>query len=426
MPPIIKPSSNGHATGGLTKHLASGGGRLPTDLASASSASRDNTPTLAAHPVKGSRVVAVGGPGGRHERSGIVGKLTGFLHRYIVLPEQAILVIAAWIIAAWLSHLWDRFPHLAVTSPEKRCGKTRLLQLTEPLCPRCWNIANMTPAVVYRLIAKEKPTLLLDEAQTLARRGSESSEVIREIFCAAIDANAKVLRMGGKKFEDIIEFPIYCPKVLALIGDLDGVLADRCLNIRLERKTDGQQVEQYRSRIVAKIGEELREELNQWTIDNWERIRDVYDHLEPFVLDNDRLAELLLPLQAVLTVADPDLLPELLAYALHIDSAEGDRMSHGVRLLMSLREIFAEKGLDFVQTATLLTDLCNRADEPWGRWSRGDAMTDEQLAKMLRPYGIRPEKQQRKINGKNHTARGYGRERFADAWARYCPSPAKT
>src|SRR5438132_862410 len=60
---------------------------------------------------------------------GAFGAAEKYLTDYMVLPERSAAVIAAWVGAAWLQDQWDKFPHLAVTSPEKRCGKTTLLDL---------------------------------------------------------------------------------------------------------------------------------------------------------------------------------------------------------------------------------------------------------------------------------------------------------
>src|SRR5262249_44709888 len=126
--------------------------------------------------------------------AGVVGEVVAFLARYIVLPPVLVLVVAAWVVAAYLIDVWDRFPHLAINSPEKRCGKTTLLDLIFLLAPRPRYTTNISPAALYRLVELERPTLLMDESQSLRRRGSESIEVICEILNAGIGRNAKVLR----------------------------------------------------------------------------------------------------------------------------------------------------------------------------------------------------------------------------------------
>jgi hypothetical protein len=129
-----------------------------------------------------------------------------FLADYVVLPEPTLLAVSAWTAATYLIDLWDHFPHLAITSPEPRCGKTRLLELLQLVCRLGWLVTNASPAVVYRKIAQDVPTLLLDEAQSLSRRGSEASEVLRELFCAGIGKHATVPRCVGPTHEPT-DFP---------------------------------------------------------------------------------------------------------------------------------------------------------------------------------------------------------------------------
>src|SRR5690349_10247534 len=82
----------------------------------------------------------------------VLAELGDFFTTYIELPPRVHVVLAAWVLAAWLAFLWDRFPHLAITSPEKRCGKTRLLQILQQVTPRPLNTSNITPAALFRFI----------------------------------------------------------------------------------------------------------------------------------------------------------------------------------------------------------------------------------------------------------------------------------
>lgn len=356
----------------------------------------------------------------------MVATVGSFLAEYVVLPNARLyVVVGAWVVASRLAELWDRFPHLAITSPEKRCGKTRLLQLLEWVTPNPVNTTNISPAAIYRLIAQVRPTLLLDEAQSLSRRGSESSEIIRELFCAGIDRNAKVLRCGGERMTEIESFPIYCPKVVALIGNLDGVLADRCLPIGMTRKTEADQVEPYRSRVVEPEGKKLHDELEQWAKANGKRVGKVYDTLDLLPIKNDRMAELLLPLQAVLTVDAPDQLGVLLEYATDLDrkDREAEGMSPGVQLLAACREIFAKvpsspRDGRFLATTDLISHLTapDREEEPWRHYTRGKEISPEALALLLRPYGIRSRR------NRDQSARGYYAHDFEEVWGRYLPS----
>jgi hypothetical protein len=389
------------------------------DTGSPRSPGREAPPGLSAVPG--------GGPRGVRRPDGVRGgspvlDLYDFLGRYVVLPGSVRLVVSAWVIAAWLCEAWDKFPHLAITSPGMRCGKSTLLTLLGLVVPRPRETTNISPAALYRLVAKERPTLLMDEAQSLARRGSETSEVVREILNAGIGRNAKVTRCGGERYEDIQEFPVYGPKVFALIGELDGVLADRCLPVEMARKTRGDTVERFLSRDVDPKGKALHDRLARWAEANADRVRGVYDALEPFDIRSDRMAELLLPLQAVLTVAEPGALLTLKTYARRLDERDKEQETQppGVRLLAACREIFAGAGKPFLPTRDLLEDLYDREEEPWAEWNQGRGLNAEGLFRLLRPYGIRSHRDAKQ------TCRGYSRADFEPVWARYLPPVGPT
>jgi hypothetical protein len=349
---------------------------------------------------------------------GPVAEVARFLHRYIVFSQDSLIVVAGWVVASWLAEVWDRFPHLVVTSPEKRCGKTTLLDLLYLITPRARYTTNISPAALYRSIEKDMPTLLMDEAQSISRRGSETSEVLRELLNAGIGRNAKVTRCGGDRYEDIEEFSVYSPKVFAMIGQPDPILGDRSLPVSMSRKTKKDRVERYRSRLVEPVGKQLHDALKAWAEENAARVRDVYNTLEPFNMENDRMAELLLPLMAVLKVdAGKEPVGALREYVEGL--AERDRapeaQSIGVQLLAALREIFGTR--THLETVAIVQSLHQRDEEPWLRSNGGRPITREALANLLRPYGIRSHRSR----GQRH--RCYWQAHFADAWERYLPPP---
>jgi hypothetical protein len=224
--------------------------------------------------------------------------------------------------------------------------------------------------------------------------------------------------------EDVVEFSVYGPKVFAMIGEPDSVLADRCLPVPLRRKTKDDGTRRYRSREVEELGAQVRAGLEQWAAEKGEEVASAYATTEPFDIENDRIADLLTPLQAVLAVAAPDRLKELEEYAKVRDKRdrESARMETGVRLLAACREIFApwlqQMGDDcHYPTEALIRELVARTEEPWATYTRGKAITAEALAGLLRNYEIKPE-----LNVQR-TIRGYFYARFKDAWARYLPPP---
>lgn len=361
----------------------------------------------------------------RGQSQPLIERINCFFADYVVLSEVQRTAVTAWVLAAWHSNLWGRFPHLSIMSAEKRCGKTRLLELLEPICHNAKMSGGTSAPALFRHIKDNEPTLLLDEAQSLSRMGSESTAMLREIFCAGITKTTVVSRCVGPQHKSV-DFPIYCPKVLASIGRLDDMLADRCLPILMTRKGKDQELKRAFLDVIQAEGKEIQTLIKEWVEQDGtaEAVKEIHHALEPFNIDNDRLAELLMPLQAVVialggqdeTTNRP--LALLRQYAESLDELELDaeRQSPNGRLLAACKELFPPS-VPFMATSTLLNCLLDRRDEGWYRFNNGLPIGAEIVAKLLKPYGIKPS------HNKGHTSRGYYREHFLSAWERLYPDP---
>jgi len=129
--------------------------------------------------------------------AGLLDDLAVVYQRYVVLPAGAAYALALWTVH---TYVYDRHmitPRLALTSPEKRCGKTILLSLLTEMCARPLSTANVTAAVIYRVIERDHPTLLIDEADTFLPK----AEDIRGIVNAGHRRGGVVLRCEGDDHE---------------------------------------------------------------------------------------------------------------------------------------------------------------------------------------------------------------------------------
>lgn len=398
-PPLFPPEADNHRNGKATGL----GAKLRLE------------PDTPAEPEPVEEVVGVATPDGACPEP--LRSVINYLKTYIVLPEAPTLVTSAWVMAAWLPDLWDRFPHLAVTSPEKRCGKTLLLDLLYPITLNGMTTTNISPQALYRIVQRDKPTLLMDELQSISRKGSEASQVTLELLNAGIGKSAKVIRCGGTNMEQVHTFNVYGPKAFALIGELDGVLGDRCLNVKMKRKTKEHRVERYRSKHVDAAAVVVYDALKAWAEANQEAVAKHYDEVELFDINNDRMADLLAPLQAVLMSIDAvEQLSVLAMYASKLDEVDKEQaiQSTGVQLLWACRNIFSSQTNGYVGTDDLIGRLTQRPDEQWHRFNPGGRpIGREGLAGLLRPFGIKS------AYNKERTHKGYYARDFSEAWERY-------
>jgi hypothetical protein len=79
------------------------------------------------------RVPAIPPP--RRQGAGLLGELHAALCRYVVLPSaEAADAVTLWVAASHAQPAWEHAPRLAVVSPLKRCGKSRLLDVVAETC----------------------------------------------------------------------------------------------------------------------------------------------------------------------------------------------------------------------------------------------------------------------------------------------------
>jgi hypothetical protein len=81
----------------------------------------------------------------------------------VILSRRQADAVALWVV---FSHVFDAFdfsPKLMIRSPEKRTGKTRLVEVLERLVCRPFFVSGISAAALLRLIEQLAPSMLLDE-----------------------------------------------------------------------------------------------------------------------------------------------------------------------------------------------------------------------------------------------------------------------
>ncbi len=331
--------------------------------------------------------------------------------RHVVLPDGAADALALWVAFAHAHAAAQVSPIMALLSPEKRCGKTTCLTIIQALAPRALPTANITAAALFRTVEKWGPTVLIDEADTFLRDNDELRGILNSGHARA---SAFVVRTVGDNHEPR-HFRTWAPKAIAFIGALPDTLADRSIPVRLRRKRPDEIVERLRLDRMDELTF-LKRQAARWAADNLDALRGA-DPDVPVDL-HDRAADNWRTMLAIADRVEGGWRDRARATARAFSSDGDDEASAAVMLLADIRAIFGERGVERIASADLVAALVDMEHRPWPEWRHGKPLTVRGVARLLRRFGIAPGTI-RAASGE--TPKGYRRDQFKDAFARYVP-----
>lgn len=337
------------------------------------------------------------------------------LTRYVVLPTaESADAVTLWIAASHVQPAWAHAPRLVIRAPEKRCGKSRLLDVVEATCHHPLITVNASPAAVYRSITSDPPTLLVDEADTIFGPKADGNEDLRGLLNAGHQRGRPALRYDAAA-SMVVTIPTFAMAALAGIGAMPDTIEDRAVLIHMRRRAPGETAAPYRSRRDRPALRTLADQLTAW-------LRADLPALEaatPAMPLEDRAADTWEPL---ITVADhagqhwPDR-ARAAALTMTADATDTAEQSDRLRLLADCRTAFGDDLA--LPTTELLQRLRADLESPWREHGPGpNGLTAMRLGALLREYGIRSAT----IRFHTGQAKGYQRTDFTDAWTRYCPA----
>jgi hypothetical protein len=366
-----------------------------------------------------------------------------FLRGYVAFPSHAASAVTLWAAHTHLVASFDSTPRLALLSPEKQCGKTRVLELLELLCAGAETLSDASPAYLYRRIGSQDAgpvTILLDEADAIWKRGKgdETAEALRSVINAGHRKSATVGRVetGGPE-PKLTRFPVFAPAAIAGIGGLPDTITDRAVVIRMRRRAPDQPVRPYRERITRPEGEALRGQLAAWSAQAAAKVGEPWPDMPDGI--TDRPADVWEPLLMVADLAGGDW-PKLAREACTalVTGSKDDTETTGTRLLTDIRDVWPRGAGTSGTSGTALigqvpdvplvphmgTDellrLLHGVDEaPWADWY-GHPLNPRDLARLLKPYGVKSVK----VRIGEQSVRGYRVADLIEPWRSYLAAGA--
>jgi hypothetical protein len=346
--------------------------------------------------------------------------ICAFVRRFVSLSGSQAAVISLWVAHTHSIDSAETTPYLAITSAEKQCGKSRLLEVLQTIVAEPWFTGRVTPAVLVRKIDGDKPTLLLDESDAAFGGEKEYAEALRGILNTGHRRGGVASLCVGKGTDITFkDFSTFCPKAIAGIGKLPDTVADRSIPIRLKRAAPGDVVERFRLRNVKPEADALRERLGMWC----ETIADSLCDARPTLPDelSDRQQDGAEPLLGIADAASkgwPEIWRAALVEILTDNQSADDSIR--VRLLTDIRQVFETRDTDKIPSTVLAEALAAIETSPWGEWSHGKPITAPKVARLLHPFGIAPHT----VRLGDGTAKGYEVADFEDSFRRYLRPPA--
>jgi len=336
----------------------------------------------------------------------LLADLRSFFTRFAVFRDKRIpLLLATWVLGTYLYTVFRVFPYLALRSPDKRCGKSRVLDLLSLVAFNAsQRVTNPTEAQIFRGPSRNGGALLLDEIESLKNADKENYAGLLAVLNSGFERGGSVSRMAKDakgNFQEV-SFETYCPRALAGISKTAETLEDRSIIILMQRKLARERLERFSP---SKLGEEaqaLRDRCYIWALTHAADLAAVYDGADKMFptlssLD-DRARDLWEPLISITAATDVErndehrtLTDELTALSLDLCQIRNGTAedSTNVLVLKALQAIFDQKrqeGLWQSQAAVLLApeELARLMKEKLG-WEK---LSSRGLATLLNPLGL--------------------------------------
>ena len=335
------------------------------------------------------------------------------LKSFVIADDVFFTLAPLWIMMTYFSDEATIMPMAMITAPESGCGKSVALQVFAELVNKPEICSNISPSAIYRVIELEKPTLLLDEADTYMK----NNEDIRGILNSGhTRKNAYIIRCENDKnsIKPVI-FSTWCPKVIAGIrlDSFNNTLTSRSIIFRLRRKHINEKTESIRH-VDDNIFIELRRKILRFANDN----KNEFQKLKPILpKSSNRDADNFEPLLAIAEIIDKEIYIKACDAAHEMINTTDDD-SEPIKLLKDIKQIITDNSyMDFLPTNFIIKKLIEFEESPWKEYINYLPLTPRRLAYILKGFGIKSYK-----NTKDERKRGYSVKDFQDAFNRYLPS----
>jgi uncharacterized protein DUF3631 len=401
-------------------------------------------------------------------------EIAATLPQYVRLSNAEYDAVALAMMHLHAFDFFDVMPIVAISSPQKRSGKTRLLRLAARVSPKALFISGNTAAFLVRAIDRDHPSVFADEYDAVTKGDPEKAEAMRAHLNALFDREGSYVGkcIPTENGHEPRRFTVWSTLWLAGIKNPPPTIEDRAIQIRPKRKLPGDKVKPLR----LKDGPEFdvfRRKAARFAIDNERALRNANPSSPDGLAEySDRAADAWSPLFAIAQVAGEPWLERAHRAALVLSGLQDEAGDRGeaatdtddeLALLVDTRTILlaidalAPEAKDLrtdkqiavkaLRVARELADAGKEPDKPpkvtlaiggeqlanalgspalfpdrgWSEWRHARPIKSNHIVAILREYGIVSKSVRLPDNA--GFLWGFSRDALDDAFARYAPSP---
>lgn len=359
----------------------------------------------------------------------IIRRVEQFVTQYLTFanPDHPF-AVALWALNTYFWDTCDALPYLCITSPTKRAGKTRLMEVLS-FVVRNPRMVNGSASAMFRSIKDAAPTFFIDEAE---RMSSEAASELREVINSGNRRGRSMSKVESDgNTRSVEDYPTYCPKAFALIGDVNDTLRDRSIVVRMQR---AEPPTRFRWTVAEQEGAALRADIEALIDEHRDALTAAYADHAPLAYLPDRDEEMWMPLFTLCGLFAPERLTDLARVSVDLTTektipleryiellgvnADADTAEYAARLLRDLDSLFTH-GVTVLYTTDVLDQLKAIPTAPWRKF-RGDGLNAMTLSAMLKPLHVEPKlvKTGRKAAQTVKVLRGYRRDDVRAALAK--------
>ena len=319
-------------------------------------------------------------------------------------------VLAVWTAMTYVMDHLEIAPMLYIYSPVAQCGKSTVLKLLSAFCHNSRMVSKISPAAIYRIIERDRPSLFLDEADRILRGNTELNGIINAghaRFEAKVIINQKLPNGNWEP----VEFPVWCAKAIAGIGEQDDTLTSRSIVITLRRKLITEVVKPVRFNLTQQH-EASRLKLASWAKE-FAPVSE--EEMVPYLqASTDRGTDNWLALGIIARRVSADWERRIQDGLKAIEQrTESDSASIGIQLLNDVRSaVTADPKPEWAST-DLYNEVVYNDENDWTRFDHGREITKKKFTQMLAEFGVTPKKRQK--------ANVFYVSDLEDAFERYLP-----